>query len=324
MSMRPHIPVRTVESEEALAFIRQRGVENVSLMLKPDEITREVIQQQKEKLARHHLTISDAACGELQKNRSIHLNLPDRDEQIEKFNQMLVVLGEEKIPFTSIAWQPHGILRTCWKVGEHTRGGSSMFCDESEIMARPNAEPRTYTEEEIWENFTYFMDKVIPVAEETGVRMALHPNDPPLACMAGIPSLIYNMECYRKAFRAAKGSKALGIKLCVGCWLESGSEFGDLMSDIKELCADDRILCVHFRNVSSQLPMFEEVLPEDGYADMYAIMKQLVACDCNAVISIDHGFKPMENFGGMPGSFCYPTGFMKGLMWAAEKELGKR
>jgi mannonate dehydratase len=76
------------------------------------------------------------------------------------------------------------------------------------------------------------------VAEETGVRMALHPNDPPLACMAGIPSLIYNMECYRKAFKAAGGSKALGIKLCVGCWLEGGSDFGDLMSDIKELCDD--------------------------------------------------------------------------------------
>lgn len=57
---------------------------------------------------------------------------------------------------------------------------------------------------------------------------------------------------------------------------------------------------------------------------MYAIMKQLVACDCNAVISIDHGFKPIEGFGGMPGSFCYPTGFMKGLIYAAEKELGKR
>ena len=56
---------------------------------------------------------------------------------------------------------------------------------------------------------------------------------------------------------------------------------------------------------------------------MYAIMKQLVACDCNAVISIDHGFQPMEGFGGMPGSFCYPTGFMKGLLWAAEKRAGK-
>lgn len=73
--------------------------------------------------------------------------------------------------------------------------------------------------------------------------------------------------------------------------------------------------------MSSPLPVFEEVLAEDGYADMYAIMKQLVACDCNAVISIDHGFKPIEGFGGIPGSFCYPTGFMKGLIYAAEKSL---
>ena len=58
---------------------------------------------------------------------------------------------------------------------------------------------------------------------------------------------------------------------------------------------------------------------------MYAIMKQLVACDCNAVISIDHGFQPMEGFGGMPGSFCYPTGLHEGgCCGAAEKELGKR
>ena len=55
---------------------------NVSLMLKPDEINREVLQQQKEKLARFGMTISDAACNELQKNKSIHLNLPDRDFQI--------------------------------------------------------------------------------------------------------------------------------------------------------------------------------------------------------------------------------------------------
>ena len=199
-----------------------------------------------------------------------------------------------------------------------------MFCDQEEIMARPNAEERAYTDEEIWENFQYFMDKVIPVAEETGVRMALHPNDPPLACMAGIPSLIYNTECYKKAIKAAHGSKALGMKLCTGCWLEAGDAFGDIMADIKEFCADDRILCIHFRNVSNTLPVFEETLAEDGYADMYAIMKQFVACDCTAVISIDHAFRPMEGFGGMPGSFAYSTGYMKGLMYAAEKELGKR
>ena len=324
MSMRPQIPVRTVDTDDTLRFIQQMGIEYVSLMLKPEELTYEKIKEQQDRLAGFGLTVSDAACNELQKNRSIHLALPDRDEQIKRFNDMLYVMGRAGIEFTSIAWQPHGILRTSHKVGEHTRGGISAYCDQAEIMARPNAEERAYTDEEIWDNFQYFMDKVIPVAEETGVRMALHPNDPPLACMAGIPSLIYNTECYKKAIKAAHGSKALGMKLCTGCWLEAGDAFGDIMADIKEFCADDRILCIHFRNVDSTLPVFEETLAEDGYADMYAIMKQFVACDCNAVISIDHAFRPMEGFGGMPGSFAYSTGYMKGLMYAAEKELGKR
>lgn len=323
MSMKPQIPVRTVESDDTLSFIRQMGIEYVSLSLKPEELTVPCIRAQQERLAKFGLRVSDASCNQMQKNKSIHLNLPDREEQIEKFLRMLEVLGETQIPFTSIAWQPNGILRTAHKVGEHTRGGVSSFCDQEEIMGRPNAEERIYEEEEIWENFQYFLDRVIPTAEATGVRMALHPNDPPLACMAGIPSLIYNTECYRRAFQMAKGSHALGMKLCIGCWLEGGDAFGNLMADIQEFCRDDRILSVHFRNVDSPLPVFEETLAEDGYADMYAIMKQLVRFDCNAVISIDHGFKPMDGFGGMAGSFCYPTGFMKGLMWAAEKELGK-
>lgn len=323
MSMKPQIPVRTVSTDTELAFIRQMGLEYVSLALKPEELTYACVSAAQERLAKFCLTVSDAACNELQKNKSIHLNLPDRDVQIQRFQDMLRTLGRAKVPFTSIAWQPNGILRTAHKVGEHTRGGVSAFCDQEEILARPNAEPRSYSQEEIWGNFQYFMDQVIPVAEETGVRMALHPNDPPLSCMAGIPSLIYSMECYRRAFAAAKGSRALGIKLCVGCWLEGGDAFGDIMADIRELCADDRILCVHFRNVDRPLPVFEEVLAEDGYADMYAIMKQLVACGCGAVISIDHAFKPLEGFGGMPGSFAYSTGYMKGLLQAAERELGK-
>ena len=324
MSMRPQIPVRSTESDATLSYIRQMGIEYVSLSLKAEELTYDAIMKQKERLISFGLTVSDASCNELQKNKSIHLNRPDREEQIGRFIRMLEMMGKAEIRFTSIAWQPNGILRTDHRVGRHTRGGISAYCDQNEIMARPNAEERSYSEEEIWENFRYFLERVIPVAEETGVRMALHPNDPPLACMAGITSLIYNSACYRKAFAMADGSKALGMKLCVGCWLEGGEAFGDLMADIREFCQDDRILCVHFRNVDQPLPVFEETLAEDGYADMYAIMKQLVACGCNAVISIDHGFRPMEGFGGMTGAFAYPTGFMKGLMWAAEKELGKR
>lgn len=324
MSMRPQLPVPANIPDTDLTFIRQMGVENVSLMLKLEELTYDTVTRTQERLAGFDITVSDALCQALQKNKSIHLGLPDRDEHIARFSDMLRVFGKADIPFTSIAWQPNGILRTDWRIGRHTRGGFGMYCDQHEILARPNAEERAYTQEEIWGNFQYFLDRVIPVCEETGVRMALHPNDPPLPCMAGIPSLIWNSDCYRRAIELAHGSKALGIKLCVGCWLEAGDAFGDLMADIKEFCEGERILCVHFRNVDARLPVFEEVLAEDGYADMYAIMKRLVECGCDAVISIDHGFRPTDGFGGMTGTFVYPTGFMKGLMWAAEKELGKR
>ena len=323
MPLKPQIPVTTEESDEALRFIRQMGIEYVSLMLKPEEITDKTVAAQQERLAEYSLQVSDALCPALQKNKSIHLGYSDRDEQIERFLHLLRVLGKAHVPFTSIAWQPNGILRTGYRAGENTRGGISSYVCQEEILKRHNAEERSYDKTEIWNNFQYFLDRVIPVAEEVGVRLALHPNDPPLSCMAGIPSLIYNTDCYRKAFAMAHESPALGMKLCVGCWLEGGEAFGNIMADIQEFCKKDKILCIHFRNVDSPLPNFQETLAEDGYADMYAIMKQFVACDCNAVISIDHAFKPLEGFGGVLGAFAYSTGYMKGLMEAAERELGR-
>lgn len=323
MPLRPQMTIAAAEPEEGLAFIQQMGIRYISLMLKPEELTDSFLAAQQERLAKYDLEISDAFCTPLQKNKSIHLGLPDRDQQIEKFNQMLAVLGRAKIPFTSIAWQPDGILRTDWRVGEHTRGGMSMYCDQAEILAKPLSAQREYSEEEIWDNFQYFMDRVLPTAEKYQVAMALHPNDPPLACMTGVPSLIWNTQCYERAFAAAHGSPLLGMKLCVGCWLEAGDAFGDLLEDIKTYSAQGRILCVHFRNVSAPLPVFEETLAEDGYADMYAIMKQLVASDCDAVISIDHAFRPLPGMGGMTGAAAYATGYMKGLWEAARRELSK-
>ena len=105
MSMKPQIPVRTADSDDALSFIRQMGIEYVSLSLKPEELTYDCVMKQKERLAKFGLTVSDALCNELQKNKSIHLNFPDRDDQIRRFNDMLQVLGKAEVPFTSIAWQ---------------------------------------------------------------------------------------------------------------------------------------------------------------------------------------------------------------------------
>jgi mannonate dehydratase len=192
----------------------------------------------------------------------------------------------------------------------------------AEIAARPNDYDRVFTEEEVWDNFAYFLAGVSPVMKECGVRMALHPNDPPVPSLCGVGSLIWNMDGYRRAI-ALDRDGVVGVKMCIGCWLEGGDRFGDVLSDIRELQAGNRIVCVHFRNVSSTLPDFEETLCEDGYADMYAIMKELVRSGYEGTISIDHAFAGYPEMGGMVGSFAYPTGYMKGLLHAAEAELGK-
>ena len=151
--------------------------------------------------------------------------------------------------------------------------------------------------------------------------MALHPNDPPTASVMGVPSLIYNSEGFKRAFELAGNSPYLGMKLCVGCWLEAGEAFGNLMEDIRYFTERSKVLAVHFRNLSAPMPYFEEVLLEDGYADMYAIMKQLVRCGCDALISVDHASAGIPEFGGMAGAYGYSTGYMKGLLYAAEQEL---
>ncbi len=324
MPLRPQVPIGTKEPDENLCFIREMGIEYVSLAVEPEEIEVDTLLRVKERLSKYKIEISDVFCTPLQKNRIIQLGLEGRDAEIDKFNKMLYVLGKVGIEFTSVAWQPNGILRTGMKAGEYTRGGISMYADMAEINARPPANGRDYSEEEIRETFKYFMDRVVPVSEETKVRMALHPNDPPVRSLAGVASLVYNTETFKRALAIANNSPALGLKLCTGCWLEAGEAFGNLMEDIKTFSEQGILLCVHFRNVSSEMPYFEETLAEDGYANMYAVMKRLICCGSNAVISIDHAFKGYESLGGRLGAFAYPTGYLKGLLHSAEIELGKR
>lgn len=308
-------------SDEQLAFIREMGIEYVNLNIGLEHCDYGSLCEIKKKTEKHGIIVSDIACVPLQKNAAIDLGLPERDAEIQKFNEFVKASSQAGIPIVSIAWQPNGILRTGWGVGEHTRGGISMYADMEEIVARPYANGRAFGEQEIWDNFSYFMERTIPVCEKAGVRMALHPNDPPVSCLVGVHSLIHNTECYRKAFALVDNSPALAMKMCVGCWLEGGDAFGNLMEDIKEFCEKDQIVCVHLRNVSATIPYFEETLAEDGYAEMYAIVKQFVRCSYNGLMSIDHAFRGYPTTGGRIGSFAYPTGYLKGMIYAAEQEL---
>lgn len=309
-------------TEEQMQSIRGMGIGYLAVNFLPDDADYDGIMRFQEKASRYDLKIADAGCPNLQKCPEIHLGKPDRDMWIDRYNEFTRALGRAGVHVNYIAWQPNGIFRSRIDVGKYNRGEKSFICDMDEILSRPISNDREYGEEEIWANFKYFMDRALPVCEEADVKLALHPNDPPVPSLGGVHSLIWNTECYRRAFAMVNDSPYLTMKMCIGCWLESES-FGDLMEDIKTFCAQDKISVVHFRNVSSTMPYFEETLLEDGYADMYAIMKQLVRCNYNGQLNIDHPFFNQDGRGMSDLSAAYFMGYMKALLHSAQEEVQK-
>jgi mannonate dehydratase len=178
---------------------------------------------------------------------------------------------------------------------------------------------REYTEDEIWDNFSYFIREVIPVAEEAGVRLALHPNDPPVPSLGGIPCLIHSFEDYERAFEIAD-SPYLGMEFCVGCWLEGGEAFGDMFQAIRHFNSEGRIVIVNFRNVSSPLPRFTETFVDAGYMDMYPVMKAFVEVGYQGTMILDHTPK-FSRSPSRDSERAYAIGYMRALLERAEAEL---
>lgn len=315
-------------TDEQLLFIKQMGVRYVYVIFKDEHTNYDSVMRCKERLERFGLEITDAGNTALYKSDKIHLGLPGRDEAIEAYNNFNIILGKAGIPVVYMTWEPNQVLTTRFDQGQYTRGGVGRIVELDELKARPYTHGRLYTRDEMWENFQYFLDRALPVCEENHLRIALHPNDPPTGCLVGISNLITSANDYKRAFEMAGNSPCLGMKMCVGCWLEGGDSFGNILDDIEYFVQNKKVLSVHFRNVSSPLPNFEETLLEDGYADMYAIMKQLVRYDYDGTIHVDHVpqwdlRQTGKDTGGCDAAWAYSTGYMKALLNCAKAELNR-
>jgi mannonate dehydratase len=274
----------------------------------------------------------------------ITLNLPGRDQKIEEYLSYLRYLGKAGIPYTTYAHMGNGI----WSSGRTTtpRGYQARDMDmvsperrgnwSGKSYTEPLSHGRVYSKEEIWDNYIYFIKKVVPVAEEAGVRIGIHPDDPPQPVLAGVPRCIFgNFEGYRKALEIAN-SPNVGMCLCVGCWLEGGPLMGkDVVETIKYFGSRKKLFKVHFRNVSAPLPHFTETLMDDGYYDMYKVMKAMVEVNFDGIAIPDHipglGNPPAggQGRGGGAGQFrpnpglAYCIGYMNALLKAVQSEKGR-
>lgn len=318
-------------TDNTMRMYKQMGVNTCELSIKANELSYEALYPVVERIRNFEeggFEILLASYSKYQKDSIIHLQKEGWEEEINLFIDYLKLCGELKIPTVAIAWQPNGIGRTG---GTPTlvHGASSGVTDMAQGFD-PYAlgNDRYYTREEMWETYTEFINRVLPYCEEYNVRMALHPNDPPVPYYKGCGCLIISADDYRRAFEIAGNSPYVGMKLCVGCWTEGGINFtDDMVGDILDFCSKGQILDVHFRSVTSPLNRdysgrFEECLAIDAYADLYVIMKALVKGGYNGNINYDHIHSSVSK--DELGSI-YPSigalGVIQGMIYAARDEV---
>ena len=307
-------------SDDELLFARQLGVDCVYTWVTVQQRTYEYLARLRERVEAHGLRLYNAGNIAVAKNDKIHLGLPGRDQAIADFQTFVRDLGRAGIGVTTFTWEPTQVWSSA--PGE-TRGAAARGVDLDEMLRRPYTHGRAYSDDEIWENYTYFIRQMMPVCEEAGVRLALHPNDPPSSQpLGGIPCLIHSFDTYKRAFAIAN-SPALGMEFCCGCWLEGGAGFGDIFEGIRTFTAEDRILIVHFRNVTAPLPRFVETFLDNGYMDMYQVMKTFVQAGYRGTMILDHSPKFAGSYATGSGT-AYALGYMRALMERALDELGQR
>ena len=312
-------------SDEELLFLKQIGAGYVSVGSTPDLRTAEGFAQIKKRYADAGVTVWNIGNTSVHNMPEVTLNLPGRDQKIEEYKQYLRNLGKAGIYYTTYAHMGNGI----WNNGrEEIRGSSGRAFD----MASPNKvgvwveakyhEPlshgRVYSQEEIWENYTYFIRQVAPVAEEAGVRIGIHPDDPPVPVLAGVPRCIFSsFDGYRRAMEIAN-SPNVGICLCCGTWLEGGRQLtGKDPEEMIRYFGAEKIWKIHFRNVSGPLPHFVETFMDNGYYDMYKIMRALRDVNFDGIVILDH---TPTMVGGHYAEQAYGFAYMKALFARANAE----
>lgn len=315
-------------SPKDLSFANELGVSHVYTWVPAERSNVAALTALRKRVEEAGLTLFNVG-GPLAKCDKIHLALPGRDTAIKEFGDFLYSLGEAGIHTTTFTFEPSGVWST--DPGKARGGALTRAVDAAKLTAEPLSHERTYTEAEIWDNFSYFMERIIPIAEEAGVRLALHPNDPPVKEIAGVPCLIRSWESYERAYQIAD-SDFLGMEFCTGCWLEGGPDgFGDVQAAIPHFVSRNKVFIVHFRNVSSPLPEFYETFIDEGYQDMHELMQLFHDSGYDGTMILDHSplMAQASSAEGTPyGHFnevaaAYALGYMKALHAAVSADSVK-
>jgi mannonate dehydratase len=295
-------------------FLKSAGVETVSIWTGIRDNNLDFMLETRRRFETHNIQVYNIGILDLHCDPTLVLGLPGFDEKVEQYKTYLNNLGKAGIHYTTYAHISN--LKNSSTPGPFqtavvpTRGGSTTRQFDFDVAKNlPLSFDKVYEADQIWATFTKFIQAVMPVAEKSGVRIGLHPDDPPVESLGGVARIFRNFEGYQRAIEIAS-SDNFGLCFCVGTWAEGGKMTGkDVLEMIQHFGSRKKIFKVHFRNVSSPLPKFEETFLDNGYLDMYQVMRALREVKYDGVVIPDHvpggGYQQVNN--------SFTLGYMKAL-----------
>jgi mannonate dehydratase len=248
-----------------------------------------------------------------------------RDEEIDKVRQSIRAAGRAGLPVIEYNFYAHRAMEGYYEETGRAGAGLTAFDYDRLKDLPPLPEEGAHTLEEMWANITYFLKAVIPVAEESGVRMALHPNDPPSPLSRGSGQIMGSLAGWKRLIEIVP-SPSNGITYDSGVTREMGE---DPVGVCRYFGSRDRINHVHFRNVRVRVPYekYTEVFLDDGEIDMFAVMGELVNSKYKLLIFPEHpraldadreapGFKPQYPGGGGYAAYAFNVGYTRAMLQA--------
>ena len=236
-----------------------------------------------------------------------------RDESIDQVIKMLPIMRSLNIETICFNWMAHiGWLRTSSNILE--RGGALVtgfdFNDFKTIDA-------SITADELWANYKYFLDAVVPEAEKNGIKLALHPDDPPLPKLGDVSRIMITAENIKKAIFDIHPSDILGVTMCQATFHMMGEDVEQVIRDLA-----DKIYFVHFRNAVGNKLKFRETFHDNGDLDMGKLILLYKELGLNVPVRVDHVptlvGEDTEVAGYAAMGRLFAIGYLKGLLEQSE------
>ena len=267
------------------------------------------------------------------------LGLPGRDEEIEHVQATIRNLGRAGIPILGYHFMPASVWRT--SVASPGRGGAIVTAFDLDVATDPARASEVHIarrdhrrddpfvraaqfdlgveldDDAMWANYRYFMEAIVPVAEDSNVRLALHPDDPPVPRLGGVARLFRSVDGLRRAV-AAMPSRYSGLDLCLGTVSEMGGEAA-VLEAIDAFGPGGHIVYVHLRDVQGTVPRFEECFLGEGNYDPLRVLRALRRVGFESFILDDHVPRLIGDSDYMHRGRAHAIGYIQGLLRAVRE-----